>query len=272
MPFSHHGSGGEGDSAEYRGWSRERSVAGWERGRCRKGPTERARREGVGPSKPTPYRRTLGGRGVLLARTGRPMKRLPKREVASAPEAPAPARACAGKRGRDLGPAPSTIDTVRMHGQNAQHATRPPKPSRRASQPRLAGARARALAGARERTKRAPTRRVRLGAPHLRRGRGARREAGGWAARRGSGWPVGGAWKCRERKRARVGGLSGTGGSRGTHEARGGGGASRGAAHLELLSSKLAFPCRGARSTRVIGSRRARLRGGQAQGWHGERG
>ena len=129
MPFSHHGSGGEGDSAEYRGWSRERSVAGWERGRCRKGPTERARREGVGPSKPTPYRRTLGGRGVLLARTGRPMKRLPKREVASAPEAPAPARACAGKRGRDLGPAPSTIDTVRMHGQNAQHQHAHPNPA-----------------------------------------------------------------------------------------------------------------------------------------------
>jgi len=129
VPFSHHGSGGEGDGAEYRGWARERSVAGWERGRCRKGPTERARREGVGPSKPTPYRRTLGGRGVLLARTGRPMKRLPKREVASAPEAPAPARACAGKRGRDLGPAPSTIDTVRMHGQNAQHQHAHPNPA-----------------------------------------------------------------------------------------------------------------------------------------------
>ena len=66
---------------------------------------------------------------MLLARTGRPMKRLPKREVASAPEAPAPARACAGKRGRDLGPAPSTIDTVRMHGQNAQHQHAHPNPA-----------------------------------------------------------------------------------------------------------------------------------------------
>ena len=57
-----------------------------------------------------------------------------------------------------------------------------------------------------------------------------------------------------------------------THEGRGGGGASQGAAHLELLSSKLAFPRRAARSTRVVVTRRARLRGGQAQGWHDERG
>merc|ERR1740124_258176 len=72
---------------------------------------------------------------------------------------------------------------------------RPPKPSRRASQPRQAGARARALAGGRERTKRAPTRRVRLARP----------------------------------------------------------------VHLELLSSKLAFPRRGVRSTRVVGARWARI-------------
>merc|ERR1740124_597440 len=85
---------------------------------------------------------------------------------------------------------------------------RPPKPSRRASQPRQASARARALAGARERTKRAPTRRVRLARP----------------------------------------------------------------LHLELLSSKLAFPRRGVRSTRVVGARWARQRVGRAQGWHGERG
>ena len=81
--------------------------------------------------------------------------------------------------------------------------TQPPA----ASQPRQAGARARALAGARERTKRAPTRRVRLAAPaHLRRGRrgarlvsGPRGEAlGGQSAGRGS---------AGRRKRARVGGL-----------------------------------------------------------------
>ena len=77
---------------------------------------------------------------------------------------------------------------------------------------------------------------------------------------------------CRERKRARAGGRSGMGGSGCTHEGRGGGGASQGAAHLELLSSKLAFPRRAARSTRVVVTRRARLRGGRAQGWHGERG
>ena len=57
-----------------------------------------------------------------------------------------------------------------------------------------------------------------------------------------------------------------------THEGRGGGGASQGAAHLELLSSKLAFPRRAARSTRVVVTRRARLREDRAQGWHGERG
>ena len=56
------------------------------------------------------------------------------------------------------------------------------------------------------------------------------------------------------------------------HEGRGGGGASQGAAHLELLSSKLAFPRRAARSTRVVVTRRARLREDRAQGWHGERG
>ena len=76
-----------------------------------------------------PHQLGRRGGGVLGARTDRPTKRLPKREVASAPEAPAPARACAGKRGRDLGPAPSTIDTVRMHGQNAQHQHAHPNPA-----------------------------------------------------------------------------------------------------------------------------------------------
>ena len=46
---------------------------------------------------------------MLLARTGRPTKRLLKRKVTLAPEVSVPARACAGKRSSR---APSTIRTA----------------------------------------------------------------------------------------------------------------------------------------------------------------
>ena len=49
-----------------------------------------------------PHQLGRRGGGVLGARTDRPTKRLPKREVASAPEAPVPARACTGRRRRCL--------------------------------------------------------------------------------------------------------------------------------------------------------------------------
>ena len=67
-----------------------------ERVACTNGP--RASRAAAGLHQPGE-----GGEGASgAARTDRPTKRLPKREVASAPEAPVPARACTGRRRRCL--------------------------------------------------------------------------------------------------------------------------------------------------------------------------
>ena len=99
---------------------------------CYKRPAQTARaraqgrpggRAGGGGGADLPLLQPLRGRlRVLLARTGRPTKRLMKRKVTSAPEVSVPARACAGKRSSR---APSTID-----GQNARLSLRSDLPSR----------------------------------------------------------------------------------------------------------------------------------------------
>ena len=160
------------------------------------------------------------------------------------------------------GPATVEADGAGRSARGCAHTARTRTKTQLPGLPSRPALRARALAEARGRTKRAPTRRVRLAAPaHLRRGRGARREADERAVRRGSGWPVGGAWKCRERKRASVGGLWHGGkreyarGARGRGRIAGGG--SPGAPELKVGVSP---------SRSSIHARRRRAAGSSARG------